>query len=187
MNDERTDWIDLPPEELMGEALRRLNARQQKFVCALAVFGGDQKKAYAYAGYHSKDDKVASAAASRLAANPDVQEAIREETLRRIGTNQLLAISTITQLAADTKTPPATRLAAAKELAGLAGHVVRTEHKVVMEDTRSASQIAMAVRELLQQPELKKIGVVTNMPLPIGAGAVDAEFEEIPDELKDLL
>lgn len=185
--EDQTDWIDLPPEELMGEAMRRLNPRQQKFVCALAVFGGDQQKAYAYAGYKSANERTAAACSSRLAANPDVQEAIREETLRRIGTNSLMAISVIVQLAADPKVKPAVRLAAAKELAGLNGHVVKSEHKITVEDTRSATQIAQNIMEMLKQPEIKKLGVVASVPLPIGAGNIrDAEFSEVPDELKDL-
>lgn len=188
MHDEQTDWIDIPPIELMGEAMRRLNPRQQKFVCALAVFGGDQKKAYAYAGYTFKTDNAGSANASRLANTPDVQEAIREETMRRLGTNDLMAISVIVQMAADPKTPPAVRLAAAKEIAGLNGHVIRSEHKVTVEDTRSAVQIAQNIMDMLKQPEIKKLGVMSSVPLPIGAAAIrEATFEEIPSELEDML
>lgn len=182
MSDNATDWIDLPPEELMGEAMKRLNPRQQKFVVALGVFC-DQKKAYAYAGYHSKDDRVASSAASRLAANPDVIEAVHEETKRRIGINPLLGISTIARLAASAKNE-AVSLSAAKELLGLGGYIVKTEHKVVVEDTRSAAQIAEGILDMLKQPELKKLAVVSNEP---AVAAKDADFEEIDPEIADLI
>jgi phage terminase small subunit len=67
--------VEIPPFELMGPAMRNLNERQRRFVCALAATGGDQHEAYVWAGYTAANNNVARANGSRLAASEDVKDA----------------------------------------------------------------------------------------------------------------
>jgi hypothetical protein len=63
--------ISVPPVEVLGPAMRALNERQRSFVCALAVYGGEQGEAYRAAGYQVTERWSARACASRLANSAD--------------------------------------------------------------------------------------------------------------------
>ena len=76
MSDHLERLIDVPPRELMGPAMQQLNGRQQRFVCALAVYGGDHMEAYRWAGFKVTNDNSANAASSRLFNSETVQLAI---------------------------------------------------------------------------------------------------------------
>lgn len=184
MEKEPTDLIDVPPEDMMGEAMLALNERQRKFVCALTVFGGDIQKAYVYAGYQAKAGGSLSAAAARLHTSERVVAAIREETIRRLGTVQLLAVSTIAELASPLNNPDKKlRLAAAKDILDRVGLAGITEHRITIKDERTTANILEAIKELTGDRTVP-VRLISNEPVP---AAVDADYDEIPDELKDLL
>ncbi len=180
MSDDPTDLIEVPPEDMMGEAMLALNPRQRKFVCALSVFGGDIQKAYVYAGYETKTPGALSACAARLHTNEQVVQAIREETIRRLGTAQIMAVSTIAELASPLNNPDkGLRLKAAKDILDRVGLAGITEHRLVIRDERTTANILEAIRSLTAD-RVVPVQLISNEP-------VNELPMEIPDELKDLL
>lgn len=166
-----------PDEEHMGAAMRKLNPRQRRFVCALAIYGGDQQAAYAYAGYHSKDSNVAGAASSRLANSADVVEAIKEEAWRRLDTSTLLAVSGLIELASCRNEDKATRIKAQNSLLDrVKGFAGKSEHTVFVKDERTTAELVSLIKELAA-PNGLKADELLGLPAPI-----DAVYEEVTDD-----
>ena len=165
--------IELPPADQMGPAMQRLNPRQQRFVCALSVFGGDQSRAYAFAGYESKTDGALRAASSRLANSDDIKAAIKEEAWRRLDYSSILAISTMLELASPQNPDKAIRLKAADMLSKRTGFHEKTEHLVVHEDRRTTKELIDFIQGMT-----KKLGIQDQVALPV----IDAEFSEVPSD-----
>lgn len=180
---EKTDenyLIELPPEDQMGPAMRRLNERQRRFVCALSVFGGDQTRAYVFAGYDTTNQRSATAASSRLANTDDIKEAIKEEAWRRLDYSSLLAISTMIELASPSNPDRAIRLKAADMLSKRNGFHEKTEHLVVHEDRRTTKELIEFI-----QTTAARLGVT---PMLAHMPVIDTTAEEVvPDELEGLL
>lgn len=184
MSFEKTDegyTIEVPEEEHMGPAMRRLNERQRRFVSALSVFGGDQTRAYAWAGYGGAHTSH-RANASRLASSDDIKEAIREEAWRRLDYSSILAISTMVELASPSNPDRGVRLKAADMLSKRTGFHEKSEMLVVHEDRRST-------KELIEFIEMmgKKLGVTPLLGLthhPV----IDTTAEEVgsSDGIEDL-
>ena len=172
--------VELPDEDHMGPAMKRLNERQRRFVCALSVFGGDQTRAYEWAGYGG-NNAAQRANASRLANNDDVREAIREEAWRRLDYSSILAVSTMIELASPSNPDKATRLKAADMLSKRTGFHEKSEMLVVHEDRRTTKELIEFI-----QATAARLGVTPLLGLDKPA-VVDAEFTEVPDELKDLM
>lgn len=144
MSFEKTDenWvIEVPDEDHMGPAMRRLNERQRRFVCALSVFGGDQSRAYAFAGYQNSTDAARRVNASRLANSDDIKEAIKEEAWRRLDYSSILAISTMVELASPSNPDRAVRLKAADMLSKRTGFHEKSEMIVTHQDNRTAKEL----------------------------------------------
>jgi phage terminase small subunit len=176
--------IEVPARELMGPAMRRLNPNQQRFVCALGVFGGQMTEAYKWAGFGSTTDRSAQSASSRLAAKEDVKEAIREEALRRMDNSTLLAVSTVIRIAqgADDKLA----LKAAELLMDRTGFHAKSEHKVVIEDGRTTNELIDFIRSRSAAHGLDA-NAMLGLPNP---NVVEAEYEDVvdgTDGLEDLL
>ena len=82
--------------------MRRLNPRQREFVMVLLETGtSNMSKATRLAGYTGTDDSI-YVQASRLAHDPKVQEAIREEAGRRLNTGGIMAVSRLLSIAENT-------------------------------------------------------------------------------------
>lgn len=133
--------IQMPDEEHMGAAMRRLNERQRRFVCALSVFGGDQSRAYAFAGYNNSSDHSRAVAASRLSNSDDIKEAIKEEAWRRLDYSSILAVSTMVELASPSNPDRAVRLKAADMLSKRTGFHEKSEMIVTHQDNRSTKEL----------------------------------------------
>lgn len=181
MSDERDHLIDLPPKDQMGPCMRRLNEQQQRFVCALSVFGGNRTEAYMWAGYNVTNKNSASAAASRLHAQDEIKDAIREEAIRRLDTAPLLAISTMVRLAGGTDDKLA--LKASEMILDRTGFHGKTEHLVVHEDKRTSAELIKFIQE---RGAANNIDVNKWLGLPAPA-VMDAEFSEVDPDLADLL
>lgn len=184
MSLERTEegWLlEMPPEEQMGPALRRLNERQRRFVCALSVFGGDQSRAYAWAGYDNKSDAARRVNASRLANSDDVKEAIKEEAWRRLDYSSILAVSTMVELASPSNPDKAIRLKAADMLSKRTGFHEKSEMLVVHEDRRTTKELIQFIQQTAAR--LGVTPMLGHMPV------IDAEFEVVADPtgIEDLL
>lgn len=183
--------IEIPPPDLMGPAMRRLNERQRRFVCALSVYGGDQAEAYRWAGYTCANENTANASASRLAANPDVIEAIKEEAWRRIDQASMLAVSTLVEIASPRSAAKnSDRLKAAEMILSRTGFHEKTEHKIVIKDERTTKELIDFIKSRAGAHGLDA-NQLLGLPAP-GADAqiVDAEFEEVTlssEGLEDVL
>lgn len=181
-----TDLIEVPPLDMMGPAMRALNERQRRFVCALAVTGGAQREAYIWAGYEARSIPSQDAAASQLIARGDVQEAIKEEALRRLDSYALMAVSTLGQLASPMGSAKDNiRLAASNSLLDrIGGFAGKTEHKIIIKDERTTNDIIASIRALAAANGLDASKLLGHEP-------IDAEFEEVvpggAEGLEDLL
>lgn len=140
--------IDVPPEDHMGPAMLRLNPRQRRFVCALAVFGGNQAEAYRAAGYKVTTQDSANSAASRLANAEDVVKAIQEESLRRINSATLVAVSTLVEQASATNPDARLRNKAACDILDRTNFNAKSEHHIVIKDDRTTAELIETIKQL---------------------------------------
>ena len=143
-----TDLIDIPPEDQMGPAMLRLNDRQRRFVCALSIFGGDQAEAYRFAGYNVTTDNAARACASRLANAEDVVRAIQEESLRRINSATLLAVSTLVEQASARNPDQRLRNKAACDILDRTNFNAKTEHTIIIKDDRTTQELIESITQM---------------------------------------
>lgn len=179
--------IEMPDEEHMGPAMKRLNERQRRFVCALSVYGGDMTRAYVFAGYDVTTRGAASACASRLHSNDLVKEAIREESWRRLDYSSLVAVSGMIELAMPTNTDKASRLKAIDMLSKRNGFHEKTEHLVVHEDRRTTKEILSAIDGVARRLGLDPAQLLGHKREAVEV--IDAEYEEVPagtDGIEDL-
>lgn len=177
--------VEVPPEDMMGEAMLALNVRQRRFVCALSVTGGNQRDAYVWAGYEGRTIASQDASASQLAARGDIQLAIKEEALRRLDSYALMAVSTLGQLASPMSTSKdSVRLAAANSLLDrIGGFAGKTEHKIIIKDERTTNDIIASIKALAAANGLNPAAL-----LGLTEPVIDAEFEEVSSEgLEDIL
>lgn len=181
--------VEVPDEDHMGPAMKRLNERQRRYVCALGVYGGNQIAAYTFAGYICSNDNSAHASASRLANTEAVQEAIREEAWRRMNYSTLLGVCGMIELASPSNPDKASRLKAIDMLTKRNGFHEKSEHLVVHEDRRTTKELMDAISTLAIRngldPKMLTGNNAPQLPAPI-----DAEFEEVSagsDGIEDLL
>lgn len=185
MTQENPYAITVPPVEVLGPAMRVLNERQRMFVCALAIYGGDQQSAYRCAGYAVTNDNSAQAASSRLANSAPVVEAIKEEALRRLDSSSMLAVSTLVELAGIKNTDNKVRLNAANSLLDrIGGFAGKTEHKIVIKDDRTTAELIDFIKQTALANGLDPVKLLG------GPSVIDADYEEVPvvdPDLADLL
>lgn len=175
------NWmIELPDEDHMGPAMRRLNERQRRFVCALSVFGGDQSRAYAWAGYDNKSDGARRVNASRLANNDDIKEAIKEEAWRRLDYASLLAVSTLVELSSANNKDEGVRLKAALALADRTGFHAKTEHLVVHEDRRTTKELIDFIQSMSAKLGVQQYVGLTHQPV------IDTTAEDVVESAEGL-
>lgn len=117
-----------------GPAMRRLNPRQREFVMVLLETGtSNMTKAAKLAGYTGTQDSL-YVTASRLAHDPKIQEAIREEAGRRLNTGGIMAVSRLLTIAENT-TDEKTALKAIEMVMNRTGLHAVSEHKVQVDHT----------------------------------------------------
>lgn len=182
-----TDLIDVPPEDQMGPAMLRLNRRQRIFVCALAVFGGDQTAAYKHAGYECSNDRSAQAASSRLANAEDIIQAIREESLRRINSATLLAVSTLVEMASPRNADQRLRRQAAVDILDRTNFNPKTEHTIIIKDDRTTAELIESITQLANANGLDPRKLLMQDPI-IDTVAVDVSpsVDELEPDMEGL-
>lgn len=177
------ELISIPPRDQMGPAMRQLNERQQRFVCALAVFGGEQKAAYLWAGYDATNDGSAIASSSRLANSEKVIAAVQEEALRRINSATLLAVSTLVEQASplsgcDDKTRQKAAVAILDRVHGFSS---KSEQRIVIRDERTTKELVDFIRA-----NAHLAGATPEALLGAPKKIIDAEFTEVTG-IEDML
>jgi hypothetical protein len=180
MSDDLTDLIEIPSEDQMGPAMLRLNERQRIFVCALSVFGGDQSRAYAYAGYKSDNKRSVGAAASRLANAEEIVKAIQEESLRRINSATLLAVSTLVELASANNLDRKLRRQAAVDILDRTNFNPVTEHRIVIKDDRTTQELIDSITKLAHDNGLDARRLLSQ-------DVIDTTAEEVDTGIGDML
>lgn len=184
MSDHLERLIDVPPRELMGPAMQQLNGRQQRFVCALAIFGGDHVEAYRWAGFKVTNDNSAGAATSRLFNSETVQLAIKEEAYRRLDSASMLAVSTLVEIASPRSgAAHKDRIKASKEILDrLPGFAGKTEQTIIIKDERTTQDLIDIIKQNAHIAGLDASKL-------IGHDIVEAEYEEVgsTEGLEDLI
>lgn len=179
--------VEVPDEEHMGPAMKRLNERQRRFVCALGVYGGNATRAYLFAGF-SANENSAQALSSRLLAKDYIKDAIREEAERRMDWSTLLVVSGLIELAMPENTDKSSRMKALLALADRNGFHAKSEHLIIHEDRRTTKEIISSIAAIAQRNGLDPKQLLGSaMP---AQEIVDAQFEEVPagaDGIEDLL
>lgn len=163
--------------------MRALTEGQKAFVIALIEQGGrNHARAAQIAGFGSTDNATA-VSAHRLAHDPRVLEAIREEADKRLQANVLLGASVLVEIAMDPSHKD--RMKAADRLMDRGGMIVETQHRVVVEnDNRPIAELRAAVLEQLRTA----FGEEAKLP-PALTAPIDGEYTEVDieaDPLEDL-
>jgi hypothetical protein len=164
-----------------GPAMNALSHKEQEFVEFLMENGGRRANdAGAKAGYHPQYGW-------KLARQEHVQKALKEESIKRLGSYTLMATSVVAEIAMDDTVSPRVRLTAAEMIMNRTGLHAKSEHVVKVENVSVAEMLAnvkakAAALGLDGDEMLAKLGY--------GPGEiVDAEFEEVgsTEGLEDVL
>jgi hypothetical protein len=177
--------IEVPDEDHMGPAMKRLNDRQRRFVCAMSVYGGDVTRAYVFAGYDIKTPGALKACASRLHNNAQIIDALQEEARRRLDYSHLVTVSGLVELALPSNTDKSSRLKALLALADRTGMHAKSEQLVVHEDRRTTKELLDAIAQIAVRNGLDPAQLLGHKRPDV----IDAEYEEVPagtDGIEDL-
>jgi hypothetical protein len=170
----------------LSPAMRKLTPRARAFVMAMVELGGrDFAAAAAQAGY-TGTTHVRQAMASRLAADPRVQEALVEEAKALARSSSLLATAEMVKMLNDVRVSAKDRLTAMTRIISLAGmdpeKQVHVKHDIEVAPTtrEQIDRVIALCRDTGMDPRklLGRAGVV-----------LDAEFKVVSDRtgLEDLL
>jgi len=167
--------------------MRACTEGQRKFVIALLESGGtNHAKAAAAAGYGGSEN-AQRVAGHRLAHNPNVIAAAREEADRRLRGGAILGASVMIEIASDPMHKD--RFKAADRLLGSAGLNLETVSRHIIEDHRSDNELLMAIATIAKKNGLDPSKLLGR---PLDKDIVDAEFTEVEaqesfDGLEDIL
>lgn len=160
-----------------GPAMKALAPKARAFVMALIELGGQpQDRAAAMAGYTGSLD-VLRVTASRLAADPRVQDALVESALVLAKSNTLAAVAVCVKIMIDENANKQVRLTAASRIMTLAG--MDPGQRISVEHTHGIAQGTTA--ELAQVMQLcKDLGLDAQAVLGKAGVVIEAEFTEVP-------
>ncbi len=178
--------IAVPPEEVLGPAMRALTEARRAFVTAMLETGAQSASAAAGIAGFGGTEGARRVAAHRMMHDPKVMAAIREEADRRLSSSAILAASALVEIAGDKFHKD--RFKASVELLNRAGLLVETRHKITVEDNRSDSEVEQAIILLARKHSLDPRALLGYSPASEKPKVEDAEFEELSSEgLEDLL
>ena len=181
--------VPVSEQDIGAPSFKALNERQRKFVMALIKHGsGRGKRALCAkeAGYQGNDDAL-KATAWRLFHDPAIQQALHDATVAYLGSQQLMAIEGIAELA-ETAKDESVKLRALLAIADRTGFAavqqinVTKEDKNVTHEQRIAEMVAMCVRnpKLLDSlaPPMRAM-IESRMDTKGPAPVIEAEFKEV--------
>lgn len=183
--------ITIPDDADLGPAMKALSPMQRAFVYATVECGGNATNAAEAAGYCANtapEDRRTNLTSigSQLMRNPRVAAALVEEAQKRLLTGSFLAVEKLLQLVTEGNSQ-SIQLRAAQALMDRTGMGPKSEHKVIVEHTRTDKEIVARITEISQ-----RLGIDPQKLLGTRAPAqepIDAEFEELGDTtgLEDIL
>ena len=179
--------IDIPLDYECGPAMKRLNERQRAFVTYMLDFGGrNNTRAALAAGYGGTSDSV-RVHAHRLAHDPNIQAAIKEEGEKRLNSSSIMAVNILLDIADDPGTENKDKLKAVEMILNRTGLHAKTEHKVAVTHTDETSA------EMIKRIEVMASGLGIDPKKLLGNAVVEGEFEildelaiETEDDLSDI-
>jgi hypothetical protein len=151
-----TALVRVPPEGKLGPAMQKLPPTHRAFVCALMELGPDPnfKRAALVAGYDHAD---LSFKAGRLAHDADIQAAILEETIRRIGSHLPMAAATMIDLIQNPDTGAELKFKIASRLLALGGINPVVEQKITvthqLTEKEKVDRITLLAKDLGLDPK----------------------------------
>ena len=163
----------LETEIKLGPCMLALTEKQRHFVWALAEDGGaNQTRAAIVAGYEGGNGGQ-RVAGHRLAHDPKIRAAIQEVALAGITADVLLARAVLHEVAENRSASAGDRLKAAAMILNRGGLHEKTEHKVVVEDTRDQAALVAEIKGYAARLDLDPRKLLGQ------AGIIDAEFEVV--------
>lgn len=179
------ELLVIPPDYELGPAMKKLNERQRAFVIAMLDHGGIELKRCAIeAGYPDPpaNPNYIRVQANRLAHDPTVQEAIREEGLKRMNSAAIAAPSVVMKIMNDTAAEPKDRLKAAEMIMNRIGMNPTTEHKVtVTHKDEDPAEMVKRIEQLMAKYKL-------DSQKALEGTLIEAEYEEVDENsIEDLL
>lgn len=175
----RLSNVIAPALDECGPAMQQLSVEQRQFVVAMVEMGAPTPTDAARVAGYGGSTNVSSAAGRRLMSNPKVLAALREETEKFIGGCVLVAAKVLLNIALTTGHKD--QKAAASELMTRGGMLIKTEHKVVVEDNRTPDDVIRKIIEIARttgQDVKALIGYDPDLPV------VEGEFTEVKAEVK---
>lgn len=172
---------ELTVRHALGSAMLALTERQRKFVLYLLETGSDNASAAARAAGYGGNDSSIRVTGWRIAHNPKVQAAIREEGLRRMGASVLAVTSHLVDIATgrETRATVGERLKAMSMVLNRVGLHEMSEHKVSVEHTVDDASMIKRITHLATKLGIdpqKLLGQVTPIEIPA------EEIEDVSDE-----
>ena len=157
----------------------KLNERQRAFVVAMLDRGGrDNTAAAREAGYGGESTTGIKVTAFRLAHDPMIQDAIREEAEKRLKAGAIMAVNTLLDIADDATTEKKDRLKAIEMIMNRTGLHATSEHKVnVTHSDPTRDEMVKRITLLAQKNGLDPSKL-------LGGPTTDAEFTEVEEEIK---
>jgi phage terminase small subunit len=174
----------IPDDAKLSPRMKALSPRARAFVLAMIELGGaNNTRAAAMAGFTGNTNTLA-VTASRLAADPRVQEALMEEARGLMQSSSLLAVATVVQLLKNENVKAGFRLQAAKLVLDYAGMQPTQKIEVTHEIGLNKQQ---QIQEVINMS--KRLGLDPQKLLGAAGVTVDAEFEVVGDTtgIEDLL
>ena len=172
-----------------GPSMMALTYKEQEFVEFLLENGGRRPNdAGIKAGY-------SPSWGWKLARQDHIQKALKEESVKRLGSYTLLATSTVAEIMMDDTVTPRVRLTAAEMIMNRTGLHAKSEHVVKVENVPVSEMIAnvrakAAALGLDGDAMLAKLGYGPESLVPSelrsNEDAIDAEFTEILAGLEGL-
>lgn len=155
-----------------GPAMRAILPKQRAFVLALLDIGGqDNSKAAGLAGYGGTPGST-RVQAHRLAHDPAILEAIKEEANKRLHSGAILGASVLLEIAKDPLHKD--RLKAANALLDRGGLMVATQHKVTVEHTAKDADVIQQIKAFAVE-----LGIDPIKLLGSAGVVIDAEFTPV--------
>lgn len=167
-----------------GPKMQELNPRQRAFVLAALTTGKYAPALWAKMAGYRGDDNVLAVTGHRLAHDKAVQEAMHEESVRRLASGKIYAVSVLLDLCT-TADKDSVRLKAAEAILNRSGLHERTEHKTTVEHTISDRAMIDRIKVLAGRLGLDPVKLLGSAGVPVEE-PVDAEFEEVPSSTEGL-
>lgn len=181
----RVPQVVVPPMEELGPAMRAITPQQQGFIVALVTCGASNATQAAMVAGYGGTDAATKVAAKYLMRNPRVLAALREESDKFIRSHALIGAKRIVEIALNPMHKDSYK--ASVELLNRADLIVRTEHKVVVEDNRTTADVISAICDMAKRNNIDPKTLLGYDPMLV----TDAQYTDVTDEgsdgLEDLL